>query len=141
MSAVGRTWLGFVGVLAAAAALVVLAGQFPVGRQGGATALRGLWLGCLVSLMAAAAGSVPLARLVGQEDQSGVVAAVGKATLIRFTVTLGAALWLVSSGWVETRPLLLSVAVSYLALLAVETWWLLRSLRKAPNTDGGTAAM
>ena len=134
--------MGFFGVLAAAAAMVVLVGHFPVGRQGGSTALRGLWLGCLVSLVAAAAGSVPLARLVGgsREDQS-VVAAVGKATLIRFIVTLGVALWLVSSGWVETRPLLMWVAVSYLALLAVETWWLLRSLRKAPNTDGGTAAM
>src|SRR5687767_8239514 len=100
MRAAGRTWMGFVGVLAAAAAIVVLAGHVPVGRQGGSAALRGLWLGCLVSLVAAAAGSLPLARLVGQEDQSGVVAAVGKATLIRFTVTLGVALWLVSSGWV-----------------------------------------
>ena len=120
-------------MLAAAAAAVALAGYLPVGRNGGSAALRGLWLGCLVSLVAAAAGSLPLARLVGDagNDQSGVVAAVGKATIIRFGVTLAGALWLISSGLVATRPLLLWVAVSYLALLAVETWWLLRSLRKA----------
>ena len=120
------------GVLTAAAASVALAGHLPVGRNGGPVALRGLWLGCLVSLVAAAVGSLPLARLVGSgDDHSGVVAAVGKATIIRFGVTLGGALWLISSGLVATRPLLLWVAVSYLALLAVETWWLLRSLRKA----------
>lgn len=132
MTATGRAWLGFVAVLAVAAAAVGIAGHLPVGRSGGAPALRGLWLGCLVSLVAAAAGSVPLARLVGgREDPSGVVAAVGKATMIRFAVTLAGALWLVSGGVVATRPLLLAVAVSYLVLLAVETWWLLRSLRQA----------
>ena len=118
------------GVLAAATVAVGVVGHLPVARRGD-EALLGLWLGCAVSLVAAAVGSVPVARFLAgaRQDPSRVVVVVGQATLLRLAVTVAVAAWLLSGAVVLKRPLLLSVAVSYVVLLAAETWWLLRSLR------------
>ena len=135
----GRAWIGFLGVLAVAAVGVGVLGHLPVGRRGGSEALLGLWLGCGVSLVAAVVGSVPLARFLAasQVDPSRVVVVVGQATLIRLALTVALSGWLLSGAVVAMRPLLLSVAVSYVALLAAETWWLLRSLNASASNRAG----
>jgi hypothetical protein len=131
MTAAVRAWLGFLGVLVVAAVGVGAAGHLPAERRGGDEAVLGLWLGSAVSLLAAAAGSVPLARFLGGVlvDPSRVVVVVGQATLIRLAVTVALSGWLRAVAVVGMRPLLFAVAVSYVVLLAAETWWLLRSLR------------
>ena len=100
--------------------------------------LGGIWVGCLASFAGSLAGAVPLAQEVAGSTKapagrspSAAIAAIGKASLWRLLVSLAAGLAAVTSGRWERRTLLFALATSYVALLAVETWWLLGRLRAA----------
>jgi hypothetical protein len=103
---------------------VLLAGYLPTRRLGGPEAVPAMIAGAGVSLLAAAAGAVPLmARRSGHAGKGRVVA----ATALRFAVALaGALVGTLAGGW-ERLPFLLWVVVSYGILLVAETAWLLRA--------------
>lgn len=129
-------WLGFAGVGSAAAFLLGVLGQVVAGRLG-MPETGGVWAGCLASLAGSLAGAVPLAQeIAGRElaqkahgSPIAAMAAIGKASLFRLLVALIAGLAAVTSGRWDRRTLLFALAASYVALLAVETWWLLGRLR------------
>jgi hypothetical protein len=130
-------WLGFAGVGAIATLLLGVAGQM-MARRIGLQELGGIWVGCLASFAGSLAGAVPLAQEVAGSTKapagrspSAAIAAIGKASLWRLLVSLAAGLAAVTSGRWERRTLLFALATSYVALLAVETWWLLGRLRAA----------
>ena len=130
-------WLGFAGVGAIATLLLGVAGQM-MARRIGLQELGGIWVGCLASFAGSLAGAVPLAQEVAGSTKapagrspSAAIAAIGKASLWRLLVSLAAGLAAVTSGRWERRTLLFALATSYVALLAVETWWLLGRIRAA----------
>ncbi len=148
---VGSVWLGFAATSTAAAAVVAAGGLQLAGRSDWIAGDGSVLAGCLASLAGSWIGALPLARAIG--DRSGIpasagipqgipqgipIAAIGKASLYRLLGTLlaggGAAL---SGGW-QRRSLLLTIAVSYVLLLAVETGWLMTRLRAsgAQNLNG-----
>ncbi len=118
-------WLGF--------AACGLLGTMASGALGLLVATPGtpgaIWIGCLASWLGGLAGSMPLARMVARGG-SDTVAAIGKAGLGRFLVALSAGLLAAKLGPWPDRPLLFALAASYVVQLGVETWWLLRLLRK-----------
>jgi len=126
-------WLGFAGVGSAATVLLGTLGQVVAGRMGMPEA-GGVWAGCLASLAGSLAGAVPLAqeiagRELAEKREGSTIAAIGKASLFRLLVALIAGFAAVTSGRWDRRALLLALAASYVALLVVETWWLLGRLR------------
>jgi hypothetical protein len=128
-------WLGFAGVGAVASLMLVVVGQV-MARRIGLEAMGGIWAGCLASFAGSLAGAVPLAQEIASRaatptDRSpgAAIAAIGKASLWRLLVGLAAGLAAVTSEQWDRRTLLLALATSYVALLAVETSWLLGRLR------------
>lgn len=126
-------WLGFAGVGSAATVLLGALGQVVAGRLG-MLETGGVWAGCLASLAGSLAGAVPLAReIAGRElaekADGSPIAAIGKASLFRLLVALIAGLAAATSGRWDRKTLLFALVASYVALLAVETWWLLGRLR------------
>lgn len=130
----GSVWFGFAAASTTAAAVVAVAGFLAAGRTNWVAGDGSVLAGCLASLVGSWVGAIPLSRAIGESalrpGQPGIpVAAIGKASLYRLLGTLlaggGAALL---GGW-QRRSLLLTVAVSYVLLLAVETGWLMRCLR------------
>jgi hypothetical protein len=125
-------WLGFAGVAAVATLLLGAVGQVVARRLGWMDAAGSIWVGSLASFAGSLAGAVPLAQEVaGGDPASSPIAAIGKASLWRLLLALAAGLAAVTSGQWERRTLLFALAASYVALLAVETWWLLGRLRTA----------
>jgi hypothetical protein len=132
-------WLGFAGVGAAATLALALLGQLVAAKLGVPEAGSSIWAGCLASFAGSLAGALPLAQEIaggagngggGVDRTTGSpIAAIGKASLFRLLVALTAGLAAVLSGRWDRRALLFTLAASYVALLAVETWWLLGRLR------------
>lgn len=123
-----RSWYGFAGWNLAVAAGLGLAGQSWVAPDRAGA----VWWGVLASFAGALAGSIPLAAEVAKAATGGgnAAAAIGKATLLRLAVTLIVGGAVAVLGNQDRRTLLGSLAVSYLALLAVETLWFLQQSRK-----------
>lgn len=124
-----RTWLGFIGWSALVAAGLGVAGQAALGADHSGA----VWMGVIASLLGAVAGSLPLAaELVSPSGKP--AAAIGKATAFRLLSTLAVALVAAIAGGWDRKLFLGSVAVSYVALLAVETGWFLKQARKERTT-------
>jgi hypothetical protein len=131
-------WLGFAGVGAVATLALGALGQVAAARLGVPEAGSSVWAGCLASFAGSLAGALPLAQEIagmagagalGTRAKGSPIAAIGKASLFRLLVALLAGLGAVASGRWDRRTLLFTLAASYVALLAVETWWLLGRLR------------
>ena len=124
-------WLGFAGVGAAATLALGVLGQVVAAKLGVPEAGSSIWAGCLASFAGSLAGALPLAQeIAGKAGAAGSpIAAIGKASLFRLLVALTVGLGAVLSGRWDRRTLLFTLAASYVALLAVETWWLLGRLR------------
>ncbi|MBP9144002.1 MAG: hypothetical protein KBF21_18385 [Thermoanaerobaculia bacterium] len=132
-------WLGFAGVGAAATLALCLLGQVVAAQLGVPEAGSSIWAGCLASFAGSLAGALPLAQEIAGKAGDGAaaagrvtgspIAAIGKASLFRLLVALTAGLGAVLAGRWDRRALLFTLAASYVALLAVETWWLLSRLR------------
>lgn len=99
-------------------ALVVL-GYLPTRRLGGVEALEAMLAGCAIGLVSAVIGAWPLLgaeRPTPQARLQGLLLAMA----LRAVTALGLGLVAAFSGLFEVRALLLWVALSYAALLAVE---------------------
>ena len=124
-------WLGFAGVGAAATLALGVLGQVVAAKLGVPEIGSSIWAGCLASFAGSLAGALPLAQeIAGKAGAAGSpIAAIGKASLLRLLVALTVGLGAVLTGRWDRRTLLFTLAASYVALLAVETWWLLGRLR------------
>ena len=109
-------------------------GYVPTKRLAGSDGTLAMAVGCVISLVASAMGAVPVVlarRHVGTDSQAGGrrVTAVMMSMAVRFLVVLILAVAAALSGLFVTAPLLVWLAISYLALLAADTMFALRVLR------------
>jgi hypothetical protein len=114
-----RRYLRFAATAAAASALLALGGWLPTRRLAGSEGVAALLAACAIGLAGSlAAGLVSLRG--GGAGAAPVLRALA-ATGLRFAVVVALALAAAWSGRFPLRPLLLWTAISYLALLAVDT--------------------
>ena len=85
-----------------------------------------MWLACGLTVLASAVGALPvtLARLRPKKEQLVTVLFGSMALRLFLLVALAAATAL--AGAVEPKPFLLWIALSYLALLPLDTWYTLQ---------------
>ncbi|HKV06630.1 MAG TPA: hypothetical protein VJ725_00740 [Thermoanaerobaculia bacterium] len=103
-------------------AAVALLGYLPTQRLGGEGAIPAMLAGCVVGLLASLAGGAPVA--LGQ--RAGPAAAhqtMMLAMAVRFVAALALGLAVALSGLFAVRPLLVWIAIAYVALLVVDTWY------------------
>jgi hypothetical protein len=108
----------------AAAALAVLLGFVPTRRLGGEEALGAMIVGCAIGWLASALGGIPVLLGRGKAaDPAARLQAMMASMGLRFGVVLALGAAAAFSGWFGLKPLLLWIAISYMALLAVDTWY------------------
>jgi hypothetical protein len=109
----------------AAMVVVALLGFVPTRRLGGEGAVRSMTAGCLVGWLASALGGIPvlLGRKAAETTAAGRLQAMLASMGLRFGVVLALGAAAAFSGWFDLKPLLLWIGLSYLALLAVDTWY------------------
>lgn len=124
-------YLRFVAIALAATVLLALLGIWPTRNLGGPGAVDALMAGCVISFLASAVGALPLFfRREGRVPLVTAFASMGLRLLV--VVALGTAAAL--SGQFPTRPLLLWLAIAYVALLAVDTTYAVRTLETTETT-------
>lgn len=116
-------YLRFSGWALAAATGAALLGYLPTLRLGGEGALPAMIAGCAVGFLASLAGGVPVALARRSPQPAGRSQAAMASMAVRFGVVLALGLAATLSGLFERGPLLVWIAVSYMALLVVDTWY------------------
>ena len=138
-------YLRFLALAALAAGLVGAVGYLPTRNLAGEPGVTAMVLGLTLCWIASALGGIPVllaeAALAAPsapgrrgEPQLPVVVALG-SMLMRLIAVLGLALAAVFAGLVPKEPLLVWTAIGYLALLGVDTWYVLATART--RVDGG----
>jgi hypothetical protein len=112
-------WAVAVGIAAA------LLGYAPTRRLGGVEALWAMAAGCAIGVIASAVGALPIAfsRRLGP-SVSPLRGILAMGVRVAVVVVLGLSVGL--SGWFETRPLLIWIALGYAAQLALDVWYAVR---------------
>jgi len=128
-------YLRFVVCAVAVGAVLVLLGYAPTRRLGGEGALPAMVAGCVIGILASAVGALPvaLARRSGrraplQGPLEGPLKGILGAMALRFATVLTLGLSAGLSGWFETRPLLIWIALGYVAQLALDARYATRGL-------------
>lgn len=117
-------YLRFVAWALAAVVLVAALGFVPTRRLGGEGALAAMLAGCAVGWAASALGGIPVALGRGRTvAPAGRLQAMLASMGLRFGVVLALGAAAAFSGWFGLKPLLIWIAISYVALLAVDTWY------------------
>ncbi len=123
-------------LILAGAVVVFVAGvgYVPTKRLAGSDGTLAMAVGCGISLIASAMGAVPVVlarRQMGTDSQAAGrrVTAVMMSMAVRFLVVLMLGVAAALSGLFVTAPLLVWLAISYLALLAADTMFALRVLK------------
>jgi uncharacterized membrane protein len=118
-------YLRFLAWVVGAAVLIALVGALPTRRLGGDEAIPAMIAGCAIGILASAAGGIPIARgrRAAETDPAEKLKVMMLSMALRLmaVVALGAAASL--SGEFERVPLLLWIALGYVTLLAVDTWY------------------
>jgi len=108
----------------AATVLAALLGYVPTRRLGGEEALAAMIAGCAIGWLASALGGIPVALGRGKAaNPTAKLQAMLASMGLRFAVVLALGAAAAFSGWFGLKPLLLWIAISYMALLAVDTWY------------------
>jgi hypothetical protein len=121
-------YLRFLALVVAVAAVLALLGFAPTRRIGGEEALPAMLAGILIGAVASAIGGLPV--LMGR--RSGNPAAPlqgmlgGMGARLAAVVALGLSAGL--SGWFEARPLLIWIALGYVAQLPLEVRYATRGI-------------
>jgi hypothetical protein len=116
-------YLRFLACAFAAIVLVAGLGLVPTRRLGGAEALASMLAGCGVGWAASALGGIPVALSRGRAlNPAARLQAMLASMGLRFAAVLALGAAAAFSGF-SLKPLLLWIAISYMALLAVDTWY------------------
>ncbi|MEM7480529.1 MAG: hypothetical protein AAF481_05105 [Acidobacteriota bacterium] len=134
-SPVSRRMLRFALLAAAIAWVIGLLGWLPVRNWVGDVGPPALWAACAASWVASMVGALPM--VVGRRAGEPIVVRALAATGLRLITTLVLGLVFGVGFGLEPRVLLVGLAVSYAALLAVDTWFAL-GLAKADSAVGST---
>jgi hypothetical protein len=116
-----RGYLRFLAWTVAVTAAVALLGVVPTRRLAGGDAIPALLAGCAIGILASALGALPVALARRDRPPAARAQTVLAAMALRLGAALVLALAAALSGWFARRPLLLWVAVSYLAQLVIDT--------------------
>jgi len=131
MTVAGRSrsagYLRFLVWVVLMAAAVAALGYVPTLRLAGEDGIPAMLAGCLIGALASLAGGVPVFFGSGTASPAAKLQATLLAMAVRLGVVLALGLVAALSGWFERRPLLIWIAVSHLALLVVDTRFMLRS--------------
>ena len=105
---------------------LALLGTAPTRRLGGEGALPAMAAGCAIGVLASAAGALPvmLARRRGAKTAPLQGMLVSMALRFATVVALGLSAGL--SGWFAPRPLLIWIALGYVAQLAIDVRYVVR---------------
>jgi hypothetical protein len=118
-------YLRFLAWVVGVAALIALVGALPTRRLGGDEAIPAMIAGCAIGVLASAVGALPvaLARRSGSRvaPLQGPLQGMLVSMALRFATVLVLGLAAGFSGWFEIRPLLLWIALGYVAQLALDT--------------------
>ncbi|HEY7213523.1 MAG TPA: hypothetical protein VIC28_02785 [Thermoanaerobaculia bacterium] len=109
------------------AALVVL-GYAPTKRLGGEDALPAMIAGCVIGVLASAAGAVPVALGRRPGARTAPLQGMLASMVARLAAVLVLGLAVGLAGWFEARPLLLWIGLGYMAQLALDVWYVVRGV-------------
>lgn len=104
-------------------AAVALVGYLPTLRLGGEGAIPAMVAGCVVGLLASLAGGVPVALGRAASSPRAAYPTMMAAMAVRFVAALVLGLAAALSGAFVVRPLLVWIAIVYVALLVVDSWY------------------
>lgn len=123
-------------LILAGAVVVFVAGvgYVPTKRLAGSDGTLAMAVGCGISLIASAMGAVPVVlarRQMGTDSQAAGrrLNAVMMSMVVRFFVVLILGVAAALSRVFETAPLLVWLAISYVVLLTVDTFFALRAVK------------
>jgi hypothetical protein len=122
-------YLRFLAWAAVVAAVAVAVGWWPTRRLAGEGALPAMLVGCAVSLIASAVGAIPVAlsrKAAAAPTPAARLQAMLASMGLRFGVVLALGVVAALSGGFASGPLLIWIAIGYLVLLAVDTWYAVR---------------
>ncbi len=115
-------------------AVIAVLGYLPTRRLGGDGALPALYAGCVIGILASALGGVPIAMAQGKPPAARLSSALF-ATLVRLAATAVLGSVAALSGWFARSPLLLWIAISYVALLVVDTRYAVGGQQAGNNVE------
>lgn len=121
----GAGYLRFLAWAVAVGAAAALLGYAPTRRIAGEAGIPAMLAGCAIGVVASAIGALPVLFSRWREAQpsplQGLVAmGVRLAALLVLGISVGL------SGWFEIRPLLMWIALGYVAQLALDVWYTVR---------------
>ena len=121
-------YLRFLGWVVGVGAALALLGYAPTRRLGGEGALPAMVAGCVIGVVASAVSALTVlsARRARQSSTGLPLQGMMAALALRFVTALVLGLVAGLSGWFETRPLLIWIALGYVAQLALDTWYATR---------------
>jgi len=119
-------YLRFLVWAAAVAVLVAAVCWLPARSLGSEGAVRAVLVGCALSLVSSLGGGIAVARSRRATTPAARVPAIMAAMALRFVILLALGAVAALSGRFPLTPLLVGVAISYLALLVVDTWYAVR---------------
>ena len=108
--------------------LLALAGILPTRNLAGPAGVAALAAGCVTALVAAAAGALP--AVLSRRPSNAIVTALA-AMGLRLGVVLGGGLLLVFGTPLPRAPLLVWICICYLALMPLETRFVIRESERA----------
>jgi CDP-diglyceride synthetase len=139
MTVAGRSrtarYLRFLVWVIVVSAVVAALGYAPTRRLAGADGIPAMLAGCLIGALASLAGALPVVFGRGPASPAAQLQATLLSMAVRFGVVLALGLAVALSGWFERGSLLIWIAISYLALLVVDTRFMLKS---SPRGDAET---
>ncbi len=125
---------GFLGTVIAVSAALVALGYLPTARLGGPGAVGAMVAACAVSAFASAVSGLLLAQAGRVPRHQAVNLALG-SLVVRLLLALMVGGAAAASGWLDTEPFLIWLAISYLALLVVDTGYALRVFKDPGATE------
>lgn len=114
-------YLRFVAWVIGVAVLAAVVGYLPTRRMGGAEAVPAMVAGCAVGVLASLVGGLPVLWGRAEPTPAERLNRMLLGLAMRFGAALALGLVAALSGLFDRDPLLLWIAISYLALLVVDT--------------------
>jgi drug/metabolite transporter (DMT)-like permease len=120
-------YLRFLVYAVAVGAVLLLLGYAPTRRLGGSEALPAMAAGCVIGILASAVGAIPVV-LARRSGRGSPLQGMLTSMALRFMAVLALGLSAGLSGWFESRPLLIWIAIGYVAQLPLDARYATRGL-------------
>jgi hypothetical protein len=119
-------YLRFLAWAVAVGTALALLGYAPTRRLGGEGALPAMFAGCAIGVLASAVGALPVMLARRRDAKTAPLQGMLVSMALRFATVVALGLSAGLSGWFATRPLLIWIALGYVAQLAVDVRYVVR---------------